>query len=224
MPSRITVPFELYDQTLGELVKELIIVAAAIYDQLLRESFVSGPITLVCGGQSPAYFALAMFNLHFYNDSHVSIVILPHSKGGTIRQTATEISDYCLKLKESGLRLRPTVYILDSVHSGAGINSLENCLWNFQPSSSYRKISINHPSAPPTIRVFNQYTAKCVPRVSDSFPRIVHHYHPFEYKTVDFKDHFINLEKNEYADMIVEMASIYGLKPLDESLWFKLNS
>lgn len=223
MPSRINVPFELYDQSLGELVKELVIVAADIYEKLLRESIINGPISLVCGGQSPAYFALAMFNLKIYNKALVSIVILPHSKGGTFRQAPDEISDYCLKLKESGLNLHQIVYILDTVHSGAGIISLENCLYHYKPSSSYRKISINHPSAPPCINVKYKYTAKAVPRLSDSFPRIVNRYHPFEYKTVDFKDHFINLEQNEYATMIIEMASLYGSKDLADTEWFKLN-
>ena len=220
MPSRIKVDFELYDQSLGVLVKELIKVASTIYNQLLLETNRIGPISLVCGGQSPAYFALAMYNLSSYNDERVSIVILPHSKGGDKKYNPSEISDYCSKLKAIGLQLRPVVYILDTVHSGVGIQALENCLYHFQPSSSYRKISINHPSAPPSIRVFYQYTAKAVPRLSDSFPRIVHRYHPFEYNTVLFKDHFINLEKNEYAAMIIEMAS---LENMEESEWFKLN-
>ena len=204
--SKINAPFNLYQQNLGSLVEELIEVSKAIYTFLLAEALITEPISLVCGGQSPAYFALAMIHLSIYNPLLVDIVVLPHSKGGRKGNVFNDIKAYLLQLKESNITLRNAVYILDTVHSGVGISSLEKMLMLSSPNSKFRMLSLNHPSSPPDIPVFKAFKAFCVSHVSDNFPRIVQHYLPSEFHKTPMLPYLINLENNMYADFIKERA------------------
>ena len=85
-------------QTMGDCIKELIEASFSIYAQLLRED---GPITIVCGGQSPSYYCLAMMNFKMYNPALVNIVILPHTKEGKRAENQlTENIAYCSQLRK----------------------------------------------------------------------------------------------------------------------------
>lgn len=220
----LQVPFNLYNQTLGELVKELVITAFNIYSFLLSESVVCGPISLVCPGQSPAYFALAMMNLCVYKPNLVEIQVLPHSKGGSTVSSLEEKRDYGKQLLGREIAFRDNIYILDTVHSGAGITAFENTLRYNNVGKYIRLISINHPSSPPFINVYKSFSAVCVPRVSDSFPRIVQHYLPHKFSKEEMQNRFINMEGNEYAEMIEDIASIYKKIDIEKTDWYRLNS
>jgi len=203
------VPFNLCEQSLTTLVEELIEVSHNIYTFLLKEALCSEPISLVCGGQSPAYFALAILNLPIYNPKLVEVVVLPHSKGGQKGNLFNDIKAYLLQLKECNIILRNTVYILDTVHSGVGITSLEKMLMLSSPQSKFKMLSLNHPSSPPGIPVYKAFKALCVTRLSDIFPRIVQHYLPSEFHKTPMLPYLINLENNRYADFIKTSASVY---------------
>ena len=113
-------------QTLSDCVKELINSSYKIYDEIIKSNI---PTTLVCGGQSPAYFCLAMMNFNIYNPHKCNIIILPHSKGG---QKSTDQNKenklYCQRLKEKNVTFKPNVIILDGVHTGTGINALSSAI------------------------------------------------------------------------------------------------
>jgi hypothetical protein len=221
---QIKVNFNLYEQTLGSCIKELIETASSIYKVVKKAAETNGPISLVCGGQSPAYFALSMLNLPIYDPEKVDIIVLPHSKGGHKGDCSKEARDYRERIINGGIKLRKTVYILDTVHSGVGINSLESVLAFSYPSTQFRKISINHPSSPPQIPVDIRFKAACVPRLSDSFPRIVMSCQPHLFNSRDITNGFVNLENNPYATMIKEMSSVYNKINIEEMEWFKLNN
>ena len=119
--------------TLGECVVELLDVSCDIYQYLLHVSSQKGPLTLVCGGQSPAYYCLAIFNSDDYDSDRVDIVVLPHSKGGIVEQADDSNRKYASLLKGHDIRLRKTVAILDGVHSGTGILALQSALQFFLP-------------------------------------------------------------------------------------------
>ena len=59
-------------QTLGDCVKELIVASYSIYLNLLSKVNIH-PITIVCGGQSPSYYCLAMMNFKIFNPKLVNI-------------------------------------------------------------------------------------------------------------------------------------------------------
>ena len=90
------------DQTLGDNVKELIENAHMIYNYILG----LGCRTIVCGGQSPSYYCLAMMNMKIYNPEVLNIVILPHSKGGDRTGYCQQYNDnqlYSQRLKEKNI-------------------------------------------------------------------------------------------------------------------------
>ena len=165
-----------------------------------------------------------MLNLPIYDPEKVDIIVLPHSKGGHKGDCSKEARDYRERIINGGIKLRKTVYILDTVHSGVGINSLESVLAFSYPSTQFRKISINHPSSPPQIPVDIRFKAACVPRLSDSFPRIVMSCQPHLFNSRDITNGFVNLENNPYATMIKEMSSVYNKINIEEMEWFKLNN
>lgn len=222
---QIQVPFNLYEQTLATCIKELIETAFSIYKIIKTIAETNGPISLVCGGQSPAYFALSMFHLPIYDAELVDVIVLPHSKGGHRGDCYKEARNYRERLVSGNVKLRKDVYILDTVHSGVGINSLESVLSFTYPKSDFRKVSINHPSSPPQIPVFMGFKAACVPRLSDSFPRIVMSCLPHLFNSKDVVNGFVNLENNPYATMVKEISSVYNNKiDIEELEWFKLNN
>lgn len=224
MTFRIQAPFNLYEQTLSTCIKELIETAYIIYNIVKKESEAVGPISLVCGGQSPAYFAYSMLNLSIYNEDQVNVIVIPHSKGGHKGDISKENREYKERLKSANLKIRKNTYILDTVHSGVGINSLESILLFTYPSLFVRKISINHPSAPPQIPVHLSFKAACVPRLSDSFPRIVASCPARLFSSKEIPNGFINLEGNAYALMVKEMSSLYKNINIEDLEWFKVNN
>jgi hypothetical protein len=101
------------DQTLSDCIKELIDGAYDIYLSILRLPYNT---TIICGGQSPSYYCLAMMNFPIYNNSKANIIILPHSKGGNKSDNIiTENIKYCERLKEKGISLNHNVIIIDGV-------------------------------------------------------------------------------------------------------------
>ena len=114
------------DQTLGDCIKELIVGAYDIYLSILRLPYNT---TIICGGQSPSYYCLAMMNFRIYNNSKANIIILPHSKSGVKSEDQMiENIKYCTRLKEKKINLNRNVIIIDGVHSGVGILALESAL------------------------------------------------------------------------------------------------
>jgi len=220
---KIDVKFPLFNQSLGDLGKELITVAYEIYKFLLEESDSVGSITLVCPGQSPAYFALAMKYFSIYDIKRVEIVILPHSKCGSTVCSLEERKTYGFLLKQTGIIFRDNIYILDTVHTGAGVRSLEMSLRYNNMGKVIRFLAINYPSVDPGIAVYRRFKAYCVPRLSDSFPRIVQYFNPSTLSKGPFFDCFINLQNNEYVDMVRDLAISYEKGSLEETGWFKLN-
>ena len=88
--------------TLSECVKELLSVAYAIYTDLLGKP---GPRTLVCGGQSPSYYCLAIQNFPIYRQEKVRVEVLPHSKGGCLTPPGEQWAEnaaYSARLRNGG--------------------------------------------------------------------------------------------------------------------------
>ena len=222
-PHLIKVPFDLYNQTLGTCIKELVETSYNIYKFVLNESKIRGPVSLVCGGQSPAYFALSMINLQIYNSDAVEVIVLPHSKNGSKGDCYAENREYNKRLISWKINVRKTVYILDTVHTGIGINSLESALYYSFPHSIIKKIALNHPDSPPMMPVVRSFKAYCVPRLSDSFPRIVSLCPPSKFSSEEITNGFINLKNNPYAEMIVDVSYNYSMLPIEDTEWFKLN-
>ena len=96
---------------MGDCIKELIEASFKIYKDLLDKN---QQITIVCGGQSPAYYCLAMMNFKIFNPDLVNIVILPHSKAGQQSEDQEkENIEYCNRLKEKNIQLRKKIVIID---------------------------------------------------------------------------------------------------------------
>jgi hypothetical protein len=222
-PHLIKAPFDLYHQTLGTCIKELVETSYSIYMFVLNESKRRGPISLVCGGQSPAYFALSMINFHLYNRDAVEIIVIPHSKNGLKGDIHTENIEYKKKLVSWNINLRKNVFILDTIHTGIGINSLASALYYSFPYIVLNKIALNYPESHPEMPVIRVFEAYCVPRVSDSFPRIVPRCPPSLFSSEEINDGFIDIENNPYAEMIVDISYKYNTIPIEDTQWFKLN-
>jgi hypothetical protein len=210
------------DQTLGDCIKELIVGAYNIYLSILRLPYNT---TIICGGQSPSYYCLAMMNFRIYNDEKANIIILPHSKGGVESDDQTkENVKYCARLKEKGIELNNNVIIIDGVHTGVGILALESALKHCYPGINVEKYAINHKLGISKIHVNREYYFKCEPKFSDTFPRLINSYYPRDF---DDASKFINkltLEGNPIAEMIIDIAKIYPDINVEDTDWFKLNN
>jgi len=209
-------------QTLGDCIKELIEASYHIYRSLLSEN---RPITIVCGGQSPSYYCLAMMNFYIFNPERVNIVVLPHSKGGV--KSSNQYSEnvkYCNRLKEKGIELRSNVVIIDGVHSGTGILALESALKHCYPSISIRKFAINAVKGISKIPVDREYILPCEPKFSDTFPRLVTSYHPRNFNNSSKFITKLNIEGNPVAEMIIDIAQKYPDIPVESTEWFQLNN
>ena len=220
-PNQIDIPTKyVSDQTIGDCIKELIEGSYDIYSSILSLPYET---SIICGGQSPAYYCLAMMNFTIYNEK-ANIIILPHSKSG--QQTKyyeiyAENMTYCDRLKEKGIQLKKNVIIIDSIHSGVGILSLEQALKDCYPNINVGKISINDQHQIPVDR---KYNFRCQARFSDNFPRIVNSYHPrFFHDATNFITDFINLD-NPIAEMIVDIAKEYPEIKVEDTEWYKLNN
>jgi hypothetical protein len=219
------VPFGIIThQTMGDCIKELIEASFSIYEKLLRKGV---PITIVCGGQSPSYYCLAMMNFKIYNPDLVNIVILPHSKQGqrAENQLAENIA-YCTQLRKKGIDLRQNVVIIDGVHSGTGILALESALKHcFSGGLIITKIAINAVRGVSQIPVDEEIILQCEPKFSDVFPRLVTSYYPRDFHDESkFVTEFIGLSDNPIAQMIIEIAKSYPEIRVEDTDWFKLNN
>ena len=210
-------------QSLGDSVKELVEVSFKIYSQLLS---IKKPITIICGGQSPSYFCLAMMNFNIFNPDIINIIILPHSKDGIkSKNQYNENYLYSQRLKEKNIQLRKNVTIIDGVHSGTGIMALESALKYYSPFINITKIAINNNEYVSNINVDKEYIVYSAPIFSDTFPRLV-----VKYPVKDFNNSskfittFINLKSNPIAQMIIDISKTYHKVAITETLWYKLNN
>jgi hypothetical protein len=180
-------------ETLGNCVKELIEGSYEIYLDILSKEI---PTTIVCGGQSPSYYCLAMMNFPIYNPELVNIVVLPHSKHGIkSRNPSKENRLYCERLKEKNILLRKNVVIIDGVHSGTGILALESALKHCFRGIKVTRIAINTLKGISEIPVHKEIIFRCESLFSDTFPRLVTHYYPYQFSnSTKFITEFINLE------------------------------
>ena len=224
VPRKLDIKFGIVThQTIGDCIKELINASYNIYDSLLLKRI---PTTIVCGGQSPSYYCLAMMNFSIFNPELVDIVILPHSKGGV--NSNNQIQEdilYCERLREKSINLNNNVVIIDGVHSGTGILALESALKHCFPSINIIKIAINARVGISKIKVNEEYILPCEPKFSDTFPRLVTSFHPSNFSNSSkFITEFINLESNPIAEMIIDIARTYPQIPVEETEWYKLNN
>jgi len=210
-------------QTLGDCIKELIEASYTIYANLLGRH---KQITIVCGGQSPAYYCLAMMNFKIFNPELVNIIILPHSKGGL--QSEDQLSEnieYCNRLKENNIQLKKHVVIIDGVHSGTGILALESALIHCFKGINVYKIAINAMKGIAKIPVDEEIILPCEVKFSDTFPRLVTSFHPiYFHDRTKFITKFINLETNPVAEMIIDIAQGYPETKVEDTQWYKLNN
>lgn len=212
-------------QTLGDCIKELIEASYSIYNSLLKRK---EKITIVCGGQSPAYYSLAMMNFKIFNPELVNIVILPHSKGGVKTAKYDQYKEnvkYCNRLKSNGVKLNKNVVIIDGVHSGTGILALESALKHCFRGIDVYKIAINALDGVSKIKVNEEIVLPCEPKFSDTFPRIVKSFHPREFnnREVEFITDFINLD-NPIAEMIIDIAQGFPEIKVEDTEWYILNN
>jgi hypothetical protein len=191
--------------TLESVAEEVIKVSNEIYRfvLLLAESK-KQYISLVCAGQSPAYFALAIMNLKIYRPEIVEIVVLPYSKKGAAGNISKESDIYKLRLDEVGVHLRPRIIILDYILSGVGILSLKKTLENCYPDSSIGLISINQSGCTHSIPVYKQFTTSCMSFLLYRQERIVQHYTPLSFLEEKLHIGFINLETDMLASLVLE--------------------
>ena len=209
-----------HDQTFGDCIKELIEGAYDIYSSILKLPYET---TIICSGQSPAYYCLAMMNFSIYNDK-ANIIVLPHSKTGqktTSDKVYMENIKYCARLREKGIELKKNVIIIDSVHSGVGILALESALRHCYPDIHVLKYSINDDH---DIPVYRKYNFRCQAIYSDYFPRIVNHYPVRNFDdSTNFITNFINLD-NPIAEMVVDIARNYPYIKVEDTEWYQLNN
>jgi hypothetical protein len=210
------------DQTLGDCIQELIDGAYDIYSSILRLPYNT---TIICGGQSPSYYCLAMMNFSIYNSEVANIIILPHSKAGVESNNQLEENrKYCARLKEKGIKLNNNVIIIDGVHSGVGILALENALIHCYPGINVQKYAINYGPGISRIPVNKEYYFRCEPKFSDTFPRLITSYYPRDFDDASkFRNEFI-LDDNPIAEMIIDIAKNYPDIKVEDTEWFKVNN
>lgn len=218
--------FEITDgRTIGGCVKELVEESYEIYRKLLRKGT---PITIVCGGQSPSYYCLAMMNFKIFDPNKVNIVILPHSKAGIKSSAYDQYRDdvkYCERLREKGITLNKEVVIIDGVHSGTGIKALSSALKYCYPYINIKTIAINYSIGISKIDVDEEIALPCEPLFSDKYPRLVTSYHPRHFDNPEmFITNFIGVENNPIANMIIQVSSLYPNTKVEHTEWYKFNA
>ncbi len=208
-------------QTLSESVQELIEGSYEIYTYLKAKPYAN---TLVCGGQSPAYYCLAMRHFPTYDAEKVDLVVLPHSKGGVKScDPVAENRAYAARLVERGIQVRSSVTIIDGVHTGVGILALEAALKWCYAGLQVEKIAINAVPGVAAIPVDREYIFASEPKFADSFPRLVVPFHPSDFHDGQKFHPEFNLKSNPLAQMIIDIARTYPERPVQESPWFILN-
>jgi hypothetical protein len=220
---KLNIPFGVItEQTLGDCIKELIEGSYKIYSDLISENI---PITIVCGGQSPAYYCLAMLFFKIFNPSLVNIVVLPHSKGGQkSNNMINENKRYCERLKEKQIMLRKNVVIIDGVHTGVGILALQSALHYCYDGLNIRLFAINHASNVRKISVNKEYIFRCEPKFSDTFPRLVTSYHPSNFNNSSKFITTLTTKGNPIAKMIIDIAREYPRIRVEDTEWYKANN
>ncbi len=213
-------------QTLGDCIKELIDESYKIYTEILSSRI---PTTILCGGQSPSYYCLAMMNFKIYNPELVDIVILPHSKAGVKTSLIDSFQEnrlYCQRLREKNIMLKDNIVIIDGVHSGVGILAFESAIKScFSNIKNIKKYAINAAKGVSKIPVDKEIILPCEPKFSDTFPRLVIAYHPRDFNdSTKFITEFINLETNPIAEMIIDLAKNYPEIQVEDTDWFRLNN
>ena len=227
---------------------ELLQTSLKIYQYILSK-IGENVCTLVCGGQSPAYFCLAMQHLPDFKSDKIKIVILPFSKGG---QPLSEknITDYCTILQNHYISFVKYVYILDFIDTGVGINALASTLEKYDKKIIIKKLALlkakkekvfieNHyredgcpidylsyltsPEIPIPIDIHQEFYNPSISIFSDNLPRIVDRFLPDDF-SLDFCPYF-KLENNLFAVMIIELAKKYkDIESIQQNDWYKLNS
>jgi hypothetical protein len=203
---------------------ELIHASFRIYNSILHKGI---PTTIVCGGQSPSYYCLAMLNFSIYNPDLVDIVILPHSKHGIISTDQNEENKlYCTRLIENNIQLKENIVIIDGVHSGVGVNALKSALrYCFRDIKSVYIIAINAQEGVAKIPVDEEIVVPCEPKFSDVFPRLVESYYPRDFNDPSkFINTFKNLDTNPIAQMIIDIAKNFPTIQVEDTEWYKLNN
>jgi len=191
--------------TLESVADEVVKSAGEIYDFLLFLAKAKRcSISLVCAGQSPAYFALAILNLKTYRSEIVEVVVLPYSKKGAAGQVTKESDIYKLRLDEAGVKLRGVVILFDYILSGVGILSMKKTLEICYPDSLIGLISINQTGCTHSVPVYKQFTTPSMSFLLYRQERIVQYYLPHSFSEEKMQVGFINLETDELAALVLE--------------------
>lgn len=190
--------------TLENVAGEIVRSAGEIYQFLLYLAEAKRcSISLVCAGQSPAYFALAILNLKTYRAEVVEVVVLPYSKKGTVGNIIKESEIYKQRLDEAGIKLRGFVILFDYILSGVGIISLKKTLEICYPDSAFGLISINQTGCTHSVPVYKQFATSCMSFLLYRQERIVQHYSPLSFLEEEIKVGFINLETDLLATLVL---------------------
>jgi len=210
-------------QTMADCVKELIEASYNIYNDILRKGIQT---TIICGGQSPSYYSLAMMHFSIFNPELVNIVILPHSKGGVKSSDIIQENVlYCERLKEKNIHLFQNVIIIDGVHTGTGILALESALHHCYPDLVISKFALNSQEGIAKINVDKEIILPCEPKFSDTFPRLVVPYPSWDFdKPSKFITEFQGIDTNQIAQMIIDIAKVFPNTKVEDTEWYKLNN
>ena len=224
-PTKLSINFGITTyQTLSDCIKELIEASYNIYTILLSKK---KKISIICGGQSPSYYCLAMMHFKIFNPELVNIIVLPHSKNGEISKNVHEENiNYCNRLLEKNIKVYENIVIIDGVHSGTGIIALESALlYTFPYIKSVYKIAINAMKGISKILVDMEVIVPCEPKFSDVFPRLVTPFYSTDFKDASkFITKFINVDINPVAQMIIYIAKCYPDITIENLEYYKLNN
>ena len=224
--------FEYY--SIGLAVKELIEVSHKIYADLLAER---KQITVICGGNSAAYFCYAMSCLPIYNPDRVNFFVLPYSKGRDVWQWKEQQENnehYCARFHEWLAEHKPpkmykSIVYLDQIYRGIGLYSVrhmvEHCFAAIHGVEHSRVIAINPPGKVPSMagvdKVYFTYLVYLFPEL---MPRLVSHYPPSSFPIPgSLEPYFIGVKTNPFLPMIKSCAAEFPEKPIKENPWYTLN-
>jgi hypothetical protein len=228
---------------IGILVKEIIEVSYKIYTDLLEEVKKDGEaVTILCGGQSPAYYCFCMTQFKVYDPKKVNIIVLPYSSGREIwewKESKQNAEAYCQRLDEwlatgKGLTIHKSLVYLDYIESGRGIASIrrtiDNCfkrifeiererIYQLELNSRYGRVR-----APGFAAISKSYKTEGVILASEILPRIVKHYPPKEFSVEgSLEPYFIGVRENKFLPMFQQCAEGYPKTPVEETEWYTLN-
>jgi len=222
---KLEVKFDTYNRSLSLIVLDLVYTSNSIYKYVLSKKTKLNTY-LICVGQSPAYYALSMMNQSIYDEKLVKIIILPYSS--SMNPTLDQADIYNNYLKQNNIQFtnEDEIFFMDQIQHGDTITNFLSIFLRNKTLSNYFLITLNF-AYPLTnldycgTRVIKQFSSESLPRLSDSFPRIVQHYRPDMFKNKPMKVGFIDLDTNPYVSMIIECSQIY---PKVNSEWYKLNN